>query len=323
MREKGWVFSKIKNVYSESKCDKVTTYVSNKKQKKEIDIAEKYYDLVTDFYEYGWGKCFHFFVQKKGEKVEEAMKRHELEVAKALKLKPGMKVLDVGCGVAGPMKNIAEASGASITGLNINAYQIKKAKEYIQKNNLEKTCDFLEGNFMNVDLPDNSFDAIYAIEATPHAPDRVKCFKEMYRLLKPGACFGGYEYAILDNFDDNNVKHLKIVENFEHGGALQKVFKLKEMRSFFEEAGFEILEFKNVFEGSEKWTEYLQKRAGGSKIKKLMHLCFVKLLEWTRFAPKGSVDVSNYLNIAAEGFIDSGKHQIFTPGVFFLVRKPV
>ena len=36
-----------------------------------------------------------------------------------------------------------------------------------------------------------SFDAAYGIEATCHAPDRSKCFAQVYAVLKPGAVFGG------------------------------------------------------------------------------------------------------------------------------------
>ena len=103
---------KVKEVYTKEKCDEVTTYVSTNTKIKDPGITEKYYDLVTDFFEYGWGKSFHFAPQKANEKTKDAMLRYELKVAEALNLKPGMKVLDVGCGVAGPMKNIAEKTGA-------------------------------------------------------------------------------------------------------------------------------------------------------------------------------------------------------------------
>ena len=40
-----------------------------------------------------------------------------------LHLKPGMRILDVGCGVGGPMTAMARYSGANFVGLTINAYQ--------------------------------------------------------------------------------------------------------------------------------------------------------------------------------------------------------
>ncbi|OAY80811.1 Cycloartenol-C-24-methyltransferase 1, partial [Ananas comosus] len=69
--------------------------------------VNKYYDLATSFYEYGWGESFHFAHRWKGESLRESIKRHEHFLALQLGLKRGMKVLDVGCGIGGPLREIA------------------------------------------------------------------------------------------------------------------------------------------------------------------------------------------------------------------------
>lgn len=50
--------------------------------------------------------------------------RHEYYLAGRLGVKPGDKVLDCGCGIGGPYRNIANFSGANITGITINEYQV-------------------------------------------------------------------------------------------------------------------------------------------------------------------------------------------------------
>jgi sterol 24-C-methyltransferase len=321
-KKEGKNMDRAKDVYSEEKCEAVTTYVSAKDKIKEIHITEKYYDLVTDFFEFGWGKSFHFAPQSSKEKTPDAMLRYELKVAEALNLRPGMKVLDIGCGIAGPMKNIAEKSGAEIVGLNINTYQIGKAKSYIQKSGLENRCSFHLGSFMGVDLPDASFDAIYAIEATPHAPNKTQCFKEIYRLLKPGACFAGYEYALLKNYDPNNAEHLQIMEDLEHGGGLQKVTSIEEVKKCFSDAGFQILKLQDDCTEGFSWTLPLEKGFRSSKPGRALTNLFVKVLEAVKIAPKGSSAVSSFLNLGANAFVEAGRRKIFTPNLFFLVQKP-
>ena len=65
-------------------------------------MASQYYSMVTDFYEYGWGQSFHFAPRRKGETFEESLTNHERFTAQSLGLAPGMKVLDIGCGIGGP-----------------------------------------------------------------------------------------------------------------------------------------------------------------------------------------------------------------------------
>lgn len=57
------------------------------------DVATNFYSLVTDFYEYGYGHCFHFAPIFDGKTLSENIAIYEQTVAKLLKAKPGMKIL--------------------------------------------------------------------------------------------------------------------------------------------------------------------------------------------------------------------------------------
>ncbi len=59
-----------------------------------------------------------------------------------------MKVLDVGCGVGGPAREIVKFTGCHVTGLNINEYQVQRAKHYAKKENLSDKLDFVQADFM-------------------------------------------------------------------------------------------------------------------------------------------------------------------------------
>jgi hypothetical protein len=75
-------------------------------------MVDQYYDLATDFYEFGWGESFHFGHRYAHESLKESLVRHEYYLASRLGLQPGLHCLDVGCGVGGPARNIARFSGA-------------------------------------------------------------------------------------------------------------------------------------------------------------------------------------------------------------------
>ncbi len=119
-----------------------------------------YYDLATDFYEYGWGTSFHFAQRSERETLAQSIARHEHFLALKLGLKPKQHALDVGCGVGGPAREIARFSGASVTGLNNNAYQVSRATILTHREHLPPSqVNFVKGDFMNQPFKDNIFDA--------------------------------------------------------------------------------------------------------------------------------------------------------------------
>jgi hypothetical protein len=138
------------------------------------NLVNSFYNLVTDFYEWGWGQSFHFAPRKVGETFNESILRAEHYVALRTNIEPTSKVLDVGCGVGGPMRNIQQLTGADITGITINQYQVRVGNKYCEQKNISHKCRIYQGDFQ--DLPNQfvaeSFDAAYAIEATCHSPDR-------------------------------------------------------------------------------------------------------------------------------------------------------
>jgi SAM-dependent methyltransferase len=112
-------------------------------------------------YEYGWAKSFHFSRFYKGESFAASLARHEHYLAAKMGLRPGMKVLDVGCGVGGPAREIAQFSDATIVGLNNNDFQLQRARKYTKKAGLEHQVTYVKGDFMKLaeQFGDNSFDA--------------------------------------------------------------------------------------------------------------------------------------------------------------------
>ena len=77
-----------------------------------------YYDGATQVYEYAWGSSFHFSRFYKGEGFYQSLARHEHYLAAQMQLRPGMRVLDVGCGVGGPAREIATFADVNIVGVN-------------------------------------------------------------------------------------------------------------------------------------------------------------------------------------------------------------
>ena len=206
------------------------------------NFENTYYDLVTDFYEYGWGPSFHFAPRVEGESFAASLARHEHHIALRLGLQPGMTAVDLGCGVGGPLNEIARFSGARIVGVNNNALQLERAAGRTRAAGLGHLADYLKCDFMQVDVPDASFDAVYAIETTCCAPDRAGVYGEVFRLLKPGACFAAYEWCLTHRFEDGNAGHQKLKTDMEYGSGVQDILRPHEVDDALRQVGFELLE---------------------------------------------------------------------------------
>ena len=120
-----------------------------------------YYDAATQLYEYGWAKSFHFSRFYRGEAFAASLARHEHFLAAKMSLKSGIRVLDVGCGVGGPAREIAQFSGANIVGLNNNEFQVRRARQYTAEAGLGQQVTFVKGDFLKLaeQFVENSFDA--------------------------------------------------------------------------------------------------------------------------------------------------------------------
>ena len=117
--------------------------------------------------------------------------------------------------IGGPTREISRFTGAHVTGLNNNDYQIARAKYYAAKAGLERKTDFVKGSFLEIPFEENSFDRVYAIEATCHSPKLESVYKEAFRVLKPGGLFAFYEWCTTDKYDPTNPEHAKIIRGIE------------------------------------------------------------------------------------------------------------
>lgn len=100
--------------------------------------------LGLDWYEFGWGKSFHFSHWLRNETFDEATARHEHRIVDSIRIAPGDKILDVGSGVGGPARAIAAYSGAHVTGITINEYQIGRSRELTKEAGLDQQISFVQ-----------------------------------------------------------------------------------------------------------------------------------------------------------------------------------
>ena len=298
------------------------------------DTVREYYDLCNDFMVFGWGESLHFAPLSTRETLEDSKIRHQRLMIEKLELSEGMNVVDVGCGVGGPMRRVVSEAGVRVMGINYSEVQLERAKTLNAAAGIDHMVDYLACSFMDMGaIADGTYDRGYAIESTCHAPDKVGAFAEIYRVLKPGALFWGQEMCMTNKFDPQSDEHQAIKQDLMLGIALKDIATTGEVDQALEAAGFEVVEGidRGVVTDDLSTPWYLPMESGkgtrGSDLlrvplsRKVLHGAS-KLAQTLRIIPKDSADVVGLLDDTAKAYVAGGKTEIFTPLYCFLARKP-
>ena len=298
------------------------------------ETVNNYYDLCSEFMQYGWNESLHFAPLTPGETLKESIVRHQRLMIEKLDLREGMRVIDVGCGVGGPMRRVARESGVRVVCVNNNEQQLETARRRNVEEGLDRMAEYVKCNFMDMStLEANSCDAGYAIESTCHAPDKRGAFAEIFRVLKPGALFWGQEMCMTDKFDPDNSHHRTVKEELMLGIALNSIATFPDVNLALEAAGFQVVEAldRNIQDSTgTPWYQPMEGRSGTLRnafrrtpLGRKVMIGGVRLAEALRVFPKGSAAVVRLMDRTADAYVAGGKTGIFTPLYCFLARKPV
>lgn len=159
-------------------------------------------------------------------------------VANDLQLRPGDKVLELGCGCGAIAEHIAELTGATPYGLNLDRSQIEKA----WKNPNLPRDQFTVGDLnMVLEFDDESFDAIYAIQPMTYISDHARTFSEVMRVLKPGGRFVINDVAALDAYDRDNEHQRNLIQHTRELTVFGGFWYYRYWENAYRDAGFELI----------------------------------------------------------------------------------
>ena len=100
---------------------------------------------------------------------------------------PDARVLDCGCGGGANIKRLLKKCPQGIVkGIDYSPVSVEKSKKVNETAIVEGRCTVLQGSVADMMFADNWFDAVTAFETVYFWPDLPQCFREVYRVLKPG-----------------------------------------------------------------------------------------------------------------------------------------
>jgi phosphoethanolamine N-methyltransferase len=107
------------------------------------------------------------------------------EFTALLGLAPGMRVLDVGCGLGGSAFYMAERYGVEVFGIDLSTNMVRMAQVRGQAAGLDQQVRFAQGDILDF-TTDAPFDRIYSRDVFLHIHDKVRLLRVIWQLLAPG-----------------------------------------------------------------------------------------------------------------------------------------
>ncbi|KAL9615140.1 MAG: hypothetical protein Q9167_000458 [Letrouitia subvulpina] len=176
--------------------------------------------------------------------ITAALRRMEDHLFGSLKLQPGSRALDAGCGVGHVAMHLA-GKGLQVYGIDVMKRHVRWGQQYVKSRGFEKTVTIRLGDYHNLEnLNDKSFDGVYTMETLVHATDPERVLQEFFRVLKPGGSIALYEY---DHVTRDNVPKdvpesvVKGLEQVNRGASMpaNELFDRGVLPSMLEKHGFQ------------------------------------------------------------------------------------
>jgi SAM-dependent methyltransferase len=116
-----------------------------------------------------------------------------VDFAAQLDFKPGMLLLDVGCGVGGPSRYFAREWGCRVTGIDLTEEYVRVAEALARRTGLAGSVTYRCAGASDLPFPAGTFDGAYMLHVGMNIENKIAVFQEVRRVLKPGAVFGVYD----------------------------------------------------------------------------------------------------------------------------------
>ncbi len=119
-----------------------------------------------------------------------------VELADVLPIKTGHHLVDIGCGIGGPARYLAERFDCRVSGIDITEPFVEAANKLTGLLQMVGQVEVKLGDGHNLPFDDAMFDGGYAQHVTMNISDRPRFFSEAFRVLKPGAFFALAEHGL-------------------------------------------------------------------------------------------------------------------------------
>ncbi len=168
-----------------------------------------------------------------------------------LEINEKTKILDVGSGMGGPARYIANKTGAEITAIELQSDQNNLAKDLTKKCGLSNKVNHICGDILDYDFKNQTFDVVASWLTLYHIANHEILLKKLFDLLNPNGFFYTEDITSRINLSDADLKEIKKEIYGIHLPYFDKYI------SNLEQNGFKLIFSEDM---SSSWTDFTKER---------------------------------------------------------------
>ena len=228
-----------------AKIDEMSKYINLKKfmegEKNSLDQIRSYFKINHWAYRHYHSQdgFMHFRISKNGCFSDEDIYHQPDSISEFIK--DGDTVIELGCGQGANLIYLAHCHPKS----KFLGFDLQPRK----KIDMPENVTIYEQDYSSLSqIPDQSVDVVYAIETLVYCSDKEKVFREVWRVMKPGAVLIVYDYASKDRFETYDPQIQQAITLISKGGAAALIESLGEWNDHFANCGFETVRITDYAE---------------------------------------------------------------------------
>lgn len=211
-----------------------------------------HYDRVTHAWGLLLGAELHYGVfESPDEELDVATHRLTERMAAGGRLEPGLRLLDVGCGIGAQSRFLASTYDVETVGITTSPVGVETARELTEAAGLSGRSSFELRDATANGFPDESFDRVWILESSHLMRDRQALVSEATRVLKPGG-----RLVWCDIVRHRTIPFLEVRERREEFATLREAFgdarmePLADYVQWFEAAGLTVEQADDLTEAT-------------------------------------------------------------------------
>jgi sarcosine/dimethylglycine N-methyltransferase len=173
------------------------------------------------------------------------------DLANEMGLAGGMRVLDIGCGLGGPARFLAQTYGVDVTGVDLSESFVETARYLSERCSLADRTTFVVGDATDPPVEAARCDRVFLQHVAMNITDRAALYRAIRRALKPGGKFGMYDLVA-------GAGDLHFPLPWARGPEGSHLLTMQETREALTAAGFRVEVWRDDGQAAGQWFAALQ-----------------------------------------------------------------